>query len=112
MDVQERRAECCAKVAEAIAEFLKREGGYDNGFHTYVRGTVHALKVGELQWMTPPAHTQIRGPMSAQLYAKLQSILQDQQILSVRIDTVDIGYDCWVTEVKYIVEHNVTRVKL
>ena len=42
-------------VKKIIVEFLKEQGGYSNGYGTYVSGSVKFNVRSKLNWMTPSA---------------------------------------------------------
>lgn len=42
-------------VKKIVCDFLKDQGGYSNGYGTYVKGSVRFNVRSQLQWMTPSA---------------------------------------------------------
>lgn len=45
--------EMLSQIAEAIAKFLKKEGGMGNGYDTYVKGTISYNSHQSLKFHTP-----------------------------------------------------------
>lgn len=111
----ENKHNCISKISDTIKTFLHNEGGYQNGYTTYVNGTVNADKEGVLDWCTPTAKEELtpKGIESRgkALYNSVQSILKDHNLDSVLIEGEHVDFGAFET---YIVFANETtgRVSL
>lgn len=99
---------CLTEAAGEIKKFLANEGGYENGYYTYVSGEVSADKKGCLKWSTPKATDelsdkgfQVRGE---KLYADIQEIMKDTGVDKILIRSIDVEYGAHETTVVYVTE--------
>lgn len=100
--------QCLKEVAEKVRHFLADEGGYSNGYYTYVSGTIFVDKEGPLSWNTPKAKEELTAKglesRAKVLYKSLQEILQKYEVDRVEIRYKDTGCRAMETEVVHVVE--------
>lgn len=101
---------CLDEVSNVINSFLEEQGGYTNGYYTYVSGIVNTNNEEHkpLVWSTPKAKEEltdkgkaVRGEV---LYKRIQDVLSEHEVDSVTIRYKDEGYGCMRIEVAYIRE--------
>ena len=71
-------------VKKIIARFLKEHGGYDNGYETYVSGTVRLNTYSRLNWRVPQMDKITfyeYAKAGEDLYNKIQMYLRDIKFL-------------------------------
>lgn len=100
--------DCLDLISKTIKGFLAEEGGYNNGYYTYVDGKVSVGKEGFLNWSTPKAGEEFT-PIGIKnrgekLYLKVQDILKEFNLKEVVIRHKDVNYGAMETEVVYIDE--------
>ena len=104
----ENKHNCIDKISNTIKTFLHNEGGYQNGYTTYVNGTVNVNKDGILDWCTPVAKVELttKGIESRgkALYSTIQSILNDHHLDSVLIKSKHVDFDVYETFVVFVNE--------
>lgn len=68
------------EIKKIIAKFLKEHGGYDNGYQTYVSGTVRLNTYSRLNWRVPHMDKITFSEyekVGEDLYNKIQMYLRD-----------------------------------
>jgi hypothetical protein len=104
---------CMEEVAEKISSFLLSEGGYDNGYYTYVEGAVNADEKGILKWSTPKAKDELTekgfNVRGTELYKAIQGIMHENKVDKLVIRCRDREYGAYETVVVYVTETK-TRV--
>ncbi|RKJ64994.1 hypothetical protein D7X33_25510 [Butyricicoccus sp. 1XD8-22] len=102
--------ECLNEVSNAIFTFLEKEGGYNNGYYTYVSGIVNVREeeAKPLSWETPKAKEELtqkgRDVRGKVLYVTIQDILKKHEVDTITIRYKDEGYGAMNVEVVYIQE--------
>lgn len=95
--------EALDKLSEAIADFLREQGGHANGNGTYVQGEAKAYVTQHMEWTTPGMDNlsvaQWRRLGSA-LNKVLSAILESYGIERCRVERHNIGYGCYRTTVE------------
>ena len=104
MDIEK----CLDEVSIAIKQFLEEQGGYENGWYTYVDGTVLTDKDGYVSWSTPKAKEELtvigRENRGKVLYKTIQGVLKDNNIDKIVIRNKDKTNGYIETKVVYIEE--------
>lgn len=99
---------CIKEVSQLLRDFLINEGGYTNGYRTYVSGTVLKDKDGILGWQTPVAQEELtqkgKEVRGTKLYKEVQEIMKKYGVDKLVIRHRDEGYGAMVTEVVYVEE--------
>ncbi|MDX1769912.1 MAG: hypothetical protein R3328_00155 [Planococcaceae bacterium] len=99
---------CLEEVSASVKKFLLKEGGYDNGYETFVNGEVFMHKNGKLNWNTPKAKQELtekgKETRAEELYKELQSILIEHEISPILIRSQDVDWGVMKVEVVHIVE--------
>lgn len=103
--------QCLVEVSRFLSDFLKKEGGWENGYRTYVGGTVSVDYDGSLVWMTPLAEEELtdkgRERRGKQLYKNVQKIMAKYGVDRLYIRYKETGYGAMVTDVAYVQETKV-----
>jgi hypothetical protein len=106
---------CLNEISTTIKTFLAEEGGYSNGYYTYVEGTITAKGNTGLKWDTPQAKEELtdRGKdiRGDRLYKSIQEILKVWHVDKVLIRSKDENFGAMETEIVYV-EETVKRVWL
>lgn len=101
---------CLNEVSDVIYSFLEEQGGYSNGYLTYVDGVVNAddEEGGKLTWDTPKAKEELtdkgKDARGEVLYTTIQDVLKKHEVDAVTIRYKDEGYGVMCVEVVYIRE--------
>lgn len=101
---------CLNEVSDVIYSFLEEQGGYSNGYLTYVDGVVNAddEEGGNLTWDTPKAKEELtdkgKDARGEVLYTTIQDVLKKHEVDAVTIRYKDEGYGVMCVEVVYIRE--------
>lgn len=93
------------QIAEAIGKFLKKEGGMNNGYETYVKGYVVSNTQHSLKFKTPETN-KLTGieleKKGSELNDKLIKILKAYDYKGdVKIDANHMEHGCYEIEVSF-----------
>ena len=98
------------EVSSIVMEFLKSNGGYSNGYETYVSGVVRPKVHSTLKWMTPKQYDMtIRevDRLGMELYDEVLKVMENyecDQTISLVIGSEPIGDAC-CNRLYFVVEH-------
>lgn len=99
-------------VKKIIASFLKEHGGYDNGYETYVSGTVRLNTYSRLNWRVPQMGKitfSEYAKAGEDLYNKIQMYLRDIKFLEpVVIREHHVEYGAFDTTISIEISDKVT----
>lgn len=91
------------EIKKIIAKFLKKHGGYSNGFDTYVNGTVRFDSISALDWKTPGIGDMTLKEHHNQGFKLAQEIAEYLKKIDfkdcVYINSNAEGYGCYYTTV-------------
>lgn len=106
---------CLEEVVKVMMIFLSEQGGYSNGYYTFVSGVVNANEKEPklLSWLTPKAKEELSPKgfenKGKELYLQIQEVLKHHEVDSVTIRYKDENYGAMDVEVIYVQE---TKKKL
>ena len=98
------------EVSSVVMDFLKRNGGYPNGYETSVSGVVRPKVHSSLKWSTPKQYDMTVGEvkrLGIELYDAVLKIMEDyecDQTISLVIGSEPIGDVC-CNRLYFVVEH-------
>jgi hypothetical protein len=97
--------EMLSQIAETIGKFLKKEGGMNNGYETYVKGYVVSNTQQSLTFKTPKTND-LKGSeldkRGYELNEKLTKILRAYEYKGdVKISSTHMEHGCYEIEVSF-----------
>jgi len=101
---------CLDEVSKVVMTFLSEQGGYSNGYYTYVSGVVKAneKEPKPLSWSTPKAKEELSEKgfenRGKDLYQQVQRVMKEHEVDSITIRYKDEDYGAMNVEVCYIEE--------
>ena len=102
---KDKKYSCIERVADTIKEFLIGEGGYNNGYYTFVSGEVNTRLEGSLDWNTPVAKAELTPEgfkrRGKNLYNSIQSILKEYDLDEILITYKDVGFGAMETQIVF-----------
>ena len=90
-----------------LRKFLKEQGGYENGFETYVGGTIRPKSYSYMYWMTPRSCEltfKERQKLGAVLYDQLYEICEKYNEFDIRLEEIPREHGVYETRIMKIVE--------
>jgi hypothetical protein len=93
------------KVVKMVRAFLKKHGGWNNGFETYIYGVVSPESFCTLNWMTPDAKKSMTTlqmeECSDELYNEIYHYLGKNNLRAIEISSFDRD-GVWKTSVSFL----------
>ncbi len=101
---QETYDKAFTDISNVVNTFLKEQGGFSNGYETYISGHVCLNSHSKLKWRTPKRE-KLTGEkvdrLGRELYSSVLSIIENYKIEEVKISKCHLEYGCFRIDLNF-----------